>query len=235
MTNKMFAGITAFALIFASLGMSSLVHSKTAPAQDDISQNGSGGSTVTTGGSGGSNGGGTTSAAPILTSAAKAYLSEAAGGASTENMFKRSTAQCNFYEKTQYRRRNSSFEKDVCIQSAPSNGALDLGTAKFAITDNNECSFQGPLRLGRGTNTQIISEIDRIYGRAYEIAVKKGDKEASIKIGQAREYAKSLTSVIATTDTVYGHIRANGKGWPFGTSGICGGSLSVDYIQLLPG
>jgi hypothetical protein len=183
-----------------------------------------------------------TNSPPIASSPAKtlsikasdqAILSEAAGK-DTADLFTRKTVHCDFDKATNANNKRSTFDEQVCLRTAPANGALVMDSAKLTFTGKRNCSFDGPILIGSGTNTQTRSEVERIYGRAIDIAIKKGDIEAKVRIEALRDYTLRTISATASTDTVYANIRANGGGWPFGYKGFCTGYLTVDYIQLLP-
>lgn len=178
---------------------------------------------------------------PTQVEAVTRDLLDLASGKDSSQMLKRTHVTCPFSEMTGGTRKKFSFRRQVCFSTLGKGMYVDLSSTKFNWTKRYRCSYQGPTVQRGGSNTEVLMESDRIYGRALELALSNEGKLSKLelknavtaKIGQMRDFSRNLIQVKSETDTIFGIIAADPDWWA-GKRGVCEGTMEYDVIQTLP-
>lgn len=117
-------------------------------------------------------------------------------------------------------------DEGTCI-SGPPPGYKVLLTKIRVISEGNCSRSNNTVRAG--TDYSSLSEIDRIYGKAIEFALKEGKLDVALKLGQMRDYHKSILQVSSKTDVFSMWGKAT-SGTGFGTNGWC--DLALDGLLI---
>ncbi len=118
-------------------------------------------------------------------------------------------------------------DENTCLSGPPPGYKVLL--VKIVVKSEGNCS-RSSSAVRAGTDFSWINEIDRIYGKAIDLAIGIGDTSLAIKLGQMRDYHKSILRVSSTTDVFSMWGKAT-SGTGFGTNGWCDLALEGFLIK----
>jgi hypothetical protein len=119
-------------------------------------------------------------------------------------------------------------ERGRCVYAAPKGWVIAKGEVTVEEKQRT-CSKVSDEFTADGVDLKSKSEIEQIYGRAIELAVKAGKIDVSVKLGQMRDYHLNLYSLYADRGS---HIVVVSAKAGAARRAICGGNMRDLAIRM---
>ena len=123
-----------------------------------------------------------------------------------------------------------------CLFSAPANRILKSDqypgsqAVRWEPTQQRRCSIEQWTVLADGGNVKSRTEIDSIYGQAIDAALKVGQVDLGVKLGQMRDYHLRVIDLSSDRATVQIVFKAVGGSRWSGKGGNCNGKVWMDFV-----
>lgn len=135
-----------------------------------------------------------------------------------------------------YTRRNEGETFPPVLLAGPRGSTLrgDQGSdygLRIDIPSQYQCSWSVAV-LPNGGSVQSRTEIDDIYGRAIDAALKVGNVDLALKLGQMRNYHLGVLNLTSDVPVIQVTFSATAQSLgPFkGKGGHCNGRVSADFV-----
>lgn len=135
-----------------------------------------------------------------------------------------------------YTRRNEGETFPPVVLAGPKGSTLrgDRGSdygLRIDIPSQYQCSWSVAM-LPNGGSVQSRTEIDDIYGRAIDAALKVGNVDLALKLGQMRNYHLGVLNLTSDVPVIQVTFSATAQSLgPFkGKGGHCNGRVSADFV-----